>query len=128
MIDTTGDNKRKLRPFDAASHDDFSMYNKLPYYRDINLCTEDTITLVTGNVIKYFQYQLLETLPLHDMDQIAVIKIRQYMEREQKRKDQLGVAAPNSSQNEETSEEELTVQKVDEAPKKRPAYLDLDFD
>ena len=122
--------KRKLRPFDAANHDDFSMYNKLPYYRDINLCTNDMITLVTGNVIKYFQYSINDTYTLSEIDNLAILKIQEYENREQKRlmpnedtiiEDSIPLITDENEDSNITNQETVF-------EKKRPEYLDLDFE
>lgn len=120
--------KRKLRPFDAAKIDDFAMYNRLPYRRDINLCTPQTITLVTGNIIKYFQYTLQEQLTLSQMDNLALLKIAAYEERMQE------ALAKSIEENDiEASEadceaaDETTVEAEPEK-KPRPEYLDIDFE
>ncbi|MFU0826771.1 MAG: DUF4258 domain-containing protein [Lachnoclostridium sp.] len=38
-----------------------SIYDNMPYHRDINLCGPDKIGLVSGNVIKYYSYKLTDT-------------------------------------------------------------------
>ena len=136
IIETSSISKRKLRPFDAANRDDFSMYNKLPYYRDIDLCTPEMITFVTGNVIKYFQYNVQGAFALSGIDNLAILKIKEYQKRENERlepflekdsKEELSI----SKEEDETMYLDETVVEVPEtkAPeKKRLDYLDIDFE
>lgn len=127
FINNAAINKRKLRPFHSATREDFSMYNKMPYFRDTDLCTADTIQLVTGNVIKYFQYSLKDTAPLSDMDILAMVKIQEYQEKEIER------LAALSAVNDENETEDISVtlseDSSQETPaKERPAYLDMDYE
>lgn len=46
----------------------YSMYDHLPYKRDINLCGPDNITLVSGNIIKYYRYKLTDTYTIDSLD------------------------------------------------------------
>ncbi len=136
IIETSSISKRKLRPFDAANRDDFSMYNKLPYYRDIDLCTPEMITFVTGNVIKYFQYNVQSAFALSGIDNLAILKIKEYQKRESERlesffekdsKEELSI----SKDEDETMYLDETVLEVPEtkAPEKKHLdYLDIDFE
>ncbi|MEG2512814.1 MAG: hypothetical protein RSA52_06090 [Acetivibrio sp.] len=127
-----------MRPFDAASKDDISIYNKLPYFRDIELCPPEMITLVTGNVIKYFQYSIKDIYPLANMDTLAVEKICEYQKREENNRiSSTNVAGENSlttfkmddSESSDLSEEASDVSLTEVSEKKeRPSYLDLDFE
>lgn len=128
IMDTSRITKRKLRPFDAANHDDFSIYNHLPYYRDINLCTQEMITLVTGNVIKYFQYKIEETYPLTGMDALSMIKIQEYEKQEKERLDSyLDNHVEPAIEEITANEDEINEPKEKTPEKKRPEYLDLEF-
>ncbi|MFA9462946.1 MAG: hypothetical protein ACERKN_01510 [Velocimicrobium sp.] len=142
-IDTSGIIKRKLRPFNAANRDDFSMYNKLPYFRDIDLCTQEMITLVTGNVIKYFECKIEETLPLCGIDTLALLKIKEYENRERLRlqsfpseSEAISISVKAIEMNEENNTliddhlngDTSTINEDTKEKKQRPAYLDLDFE
>jgi len=137
IIDSSSISKRKLRPFDAANHDDFSMYNKLPYYRDIDLCTQEMITFVTGNVIKYFQYNVQDTFALSGIDNLAIIKIREYQKHESERLEpfrEKDLIVEELTVTEENGENIYidTIEKEDPeataAEKKRSDYLNIDFE
>lgn len=59
------DELRKMKdkgPYDRNLEQDFSMYDRLPYNRDISLCNYDTLGLISGNIIKYYRYKLVETI------------------------------------------------------------------
>lgn len=102
--------KHKLRPFENSTAETITMYDHFPYDRDINLCTKEMITLVTGNVIKYFQCRVGEVLPLEGMDELFLLKYKEYQLREQ-----LALEERSKPQEEDTKEEELTMEEV---PKK----------
>lgn len=122
---------RKLRPFDSANLDDFSIYRRLPYYRDTDLCTPEMITLVTGNVIKYFQYTVNDTFSLSGNDALALLKIKQYQEHE---KERLAASLHETAEEEVAAANEAAPSVMDAsfeqvpAEKQRPDYLDIDFE
>lgn len=138
-IETATVTKRKLRPFDAAKMDDFAMYNRLPYFRDIDLCTPETITLVTGNVIKYFQYTINDTFTLSGIDQLAMVKIAEYQERNKEPDvseeesdatafvdSEAELSVTSESAESDTTTTDSATQEASSRP--HPAYLDLDFE
>lgn len=60
----TKEELRKLKdkgPYDASLEDFFKMYDEMPYVKDTSICTNDSIILYSGNIIKYFAYQLGDT-------------------------------------------------------------------
>lgn len=125
-------NARKLRPFDSANLDDFALYRSLPYYRDTDLCTPEMITLVTGNVIKYFQYTVQDPFSLSGSDALAVLKIKEYEEHE---KERLAVADQEAIEEEAAALEEAEAAltgdssaEPDMNEKQRADYLDIDFE
>lgn len=36
------------------------MYDKLPYVCDINLCNKESIRYLSGNIIKFYQYNVYD--------------------------------------------------------------------
>jgi hypothetical protein len=48
-------------PYDSFLEDKRSMYDDMPYYRDINVCTAENIGLISGNVLKYYRYKVTDT-------------------------------------------------------------------
>lgn len=75
----------KLRPFDSSLVEDTSMYDKLPYKRDPYRCNAEAVSLVSGNILKYYQCRPGNTYELTDMDNLASEKIRDYQKRESQR-------------------------------------------
>ena len=75
----------KLKPFDLSMGDDMSMYDNLPYQRDSDKCNAGALALYSGNILKYYRCSLGEVLELNDMDNLAVLKIQNYLKREQAR-------------------------------------------
>ena len=75
----------KLRPFDLSMIEDTAMYDKLPYQRDAERCNIGSVALCSGNVVKYYRCNYGDVLELTDMDELAIKKIQQYIEREQER-------------------------------------------
>lgn len=78
----------KLRPFDSSLVEDTSMYDKLPYIRDPYRCNADAITLISGNVLKFYRCKQGNKYELTDMDRLASEKIREYQKREAERLEQ----------------------------------------
>ncbi len=74
--------KHKLRPFNTTMTEDMSTYDRIKYIRDIDLCTNKMITLVTGNVLKYFTIDMGDPFELKGMDDLAAIKIKEYLAKE----------------------------------------------
>lgn len=44
-----------LLPFDRTLNENFTMYQSLPYIRDITLITDNCIRLESGNVYKFYR-------------------------------------------------------------------------
>lgn len=57
MSELNQNNKKytPLLPFDSTLNEDFSMYQSLPYIRDISLITDHSIRLESGNVYKFYR-------------------------------------------------------------------------
>ncbi len=62
-MDITSEELRRLKdkgPYEYILDTNATMYDKLPYKRDIALCGPDSLVLVSGNVIKYYRYNLID--------------------------------------------------------------------
>lgn len=66
----------KLRPFDTSTGEDYSMYDKLPYKKNIDLCGPDKIAMESGNVIKFYQFTIQDTYQLTGMDDLFYEKLQ----------------------------------------------------
>lgn len=53
-----------LLPFDGTVAENFVIYYPVPYVRDINLIPPEKIAMESGNVVKYYTYQLTEPMPI----------------------------------------------------------------
>lgn len=45
-----------VRPYDSSIQSDFSMYDHMPYVRDISICGNDMVKMSTGNIVKHYHY------------------------------------------------------------------------
>jgi len=65
---------RTLRPFSNLQDPTNTIYDHLPYKKDINLIKESDIKLVSGNVVKYVQLVVEEPVII-DTNELSEIKI-----------------------------------------------------
>ena len=75
MFDISEPNSvRTLRPFSNLQDPTNTIYDHLPYKKDINLIKESDIKLVSGNVVKYVQL-VVEDPVIIDTNELSEIKI-----------------------------------------------------
>lgn len=55
-----------LRPFEFTVPDTISMYDHMPYKCDVNLCNRSTISLESGNIIKYFRCNIVKNYEINN--------------------------------------------------------------
>ena len=67
---------RALRPFSALKDPTNTIYDHLPYRKDINLIKESDIRMVSGNVVKYTQL-VVEEAKIIDTNELAEIIIEE---------------------------------------------------
>ena len=65
---------RTLRPFSNLQDPTNTIYDHLPYTKDINLIKESDVRLVSGNVVKYLQLVVEEPVII-DTNELSEIKI-----------------------------------------------------
>lgn len=53
-----------LLPFDDTVAENFVIYYPVPYIRDVNLIPPEKIAMESGNVVKYYRYQVTEPVAL----------------------------------------------------------------
>jgi hypothetical protein len=61
------DELRKLRdkgPYMNIMSGNFAMYDNVMYQRDINICGPETLVLQSGNIIKYYRCNQIETFQI----------------------------------------------------------------
>lgn len=75
MFDISDSNfVRTLRPFSNLQDPTNTIYDHLPYHKDINLIKESDVRLVSGNVVKYLQL-VVEKPVIIDTNELSEIKI-----------------------------------------------------
>ena len=67
---------RALRPFSDLKDPTNTIYDHLPYRKDINLIIESDIRMVSGNVVKYTQL-VVEEAKIIDTNELAEIIIEE---------------------------------------------------
>lgn len=55
---------KELMTYDKGGGDHDMFYYNLPYVKDYDLCNWQPLRLYSGNIIKYYQYQLGKTVYL----------------------------------------------------------------
>lgn len=48
-----------IQPFDRTLSENFLLYDNMTYYRDKNLCGDDSVRRVSGNIVKYYRCDLM---------------------------------------------------------------------
>lgn len=74
------------RPYDASYECDMSMYDKLPYYMDKEVCSKEYIRLISGNHIKYYRCQLKDArkIDTHDEQFNEILSTHKYLDEKKK--------------------------------------------
>ena len=65
---------RTLRPFSNLQDPTNTIYDHLPYTKDINLIKESDVRLVSGNVVKYLQLVIQDPVII-DTNELSEIRI-----------------------------------------------------
>ncbi len=78
----------KLRPFDSSLNEDYSMYDKLPYEKDIDLCGPDKIALESGNIIKFYQCKMDDTYQITGIDDLFYEKLSLHEQEQQEKENE----------------------------------------
>ncbi|QHQ62623.1 hypothetical protein Ana3638_19090 [Anaerocolumna sedimenticola] len=59
----TSEELRKMKdkgPYENILDSSITMYDKMPYKRDITICGPETLVLISGNIVKYYRYKVVE--------------------------------------------------------------------
>ncbi|WMJ87826.1 hypothetical protein [Anaerocolumna sp. MB42-C2] len=59
----TSDELRQMKdkgPYEHITDYNITMYDKFPYIRDISICGPETLVLISGNILKYYSYKVVE--------------------------------------------------------------------
>lgn len=57
------------QPYDTTLEENMSMYDKLPYKRDEDMCNASTLALETGNLIKYYRCAEADSIEIKTQDE-----------------------------------------------------------
>ena len=60
MMETNEKHFSPIEPFDITFGVNASMYDNMPYIRDISLCGEESVRIESGNIYKFYTYALKE--------------------------------------------------------------------
>ena len=94
---------RALRPFSDLKDPTNTIYDHLPYRKDINLIKESDIRMVSGNVVKYTQL-VVEEAKIIDTNELAEIIIE---EASSLHEAQLSEREPDDTLMDDVSEDEI---------------------
>ena len=101
---------RALRPFSDLKDPTNTIYDHLPYRKDINLIKESDIRMVSGNVVKYTQL-VVEEAKIIDTNELAEIIIE---EANSLYEVQLSEREPDETLMDDVSEDEIVAADVDD--------------
>lgn len=115
---------RALRPFSDLKDPTNTIYDHLPYRKDINLIKESDIRMVSGNVVKYTQL-VLEEAKIIDTNELAEIIIE---EANSLYEAQLSEREPDETLMDDVSEDEIVTADDDDVDDDELFTGELDMD
>lgn len=78
-----------VRLYDHKLDDNLTMYDKLPYNRDISLCGAGSVRMESGNLVKYYSYEIKESKNIENHDDDFLQRLREKQLQEERRKKSL---------------------------------------
>ena len=115
---------RTLRPFSDLKDPTNTIYDHLPYRKDINLIKESDIRMVSGNVVKYTQL-VVEEAKIIDTNELAEIIIE---EANSLYEAQLSEREPDETLMDDVSEDEIVAADDDDVDDDELFTGELDMD
>lgn len=115
---------RALRPFSDLKDPTNTIYDHLPYRKDINLIKESDIRMVSGNVVKYTQL-VVEEAKIIDTNELAEIIIE---EANSLYEAQLSEREPDETLMDDVSEDEIVAADDDDVDDDELFTGELDID
>ena len=115
---------RALRPFSDLKDPTNTIYDHLPYRKDINLIKESDIRMVSGNVVKYTQL-VVEEAKIIDTNELAEIIIE---EANSLYEAQLSEREPDETLMDDVSEDEIVAADEDDVDDDELFTGELDMD
>ncbi|MDO5294586.1 MAG: hypothetical protein Q4F05_17765 [bacterium] len=71
------DYMKKAARYDASLEKQVTIYDQLPYQRNLAICGNDCIRTFSGNVVKYAMYQEQEPKEVPNQDEVLFERIRE---------------------------------------------------
>lgn len=59
MLDNGNTAYSPVLPFDCTYGEHFMIYDNMTYVRDLDLCDEESIRMLSGNIFKYFTCNMM---------------------------------------------------------------------
>ena len=115
---------RALRPFSDLKDPTNTIYDHLPYRKDINLIKESDIRMVSGNVVKFTQL-VVEEAKIIDTNELAEITIE---EANSLYEAQLSEREPDETLMDDVSEDEIVAADDDDVDDDELFTGELDMD
>lgn len=94
-----------LKMYDATLEDNLTMYDKLPYNRDYDICGPGKIGLISGNLVKYYRCAPSESVMVENHDSDFMRRLSEERHRAEKRQEAL--SKPKEEIPSELSEEQI---------------------
>ncbi|MDO5521567.1 MAG: hypothetical protein Q4G58_13830 [bacterium] len=73
----------KAAKYDTSLEQQVTIYDQLPYQRNIAICGDDCIRAISGNVVKYATYKQQDPKEVPNQDEVILERIREHQEIEQ---------------------------------------------
>ncbi len=70
----------KLTMYDNSLDYLITFYDNLPYVRNWDYCNEHTLGLISGNVVKFFQYTLDDPIVVENHDDLTSVYLQKLQE------------------------------------------------
>lgn len=94
------------KPYDTTLEENMSMYDKLPYKRNEDLCNVSTLGLNSGNLVKFYRCNgSEEAREINNQDELFSQIVSDHLEKEQKRISDLHAHYPILFASQEEQEE-----------------------
>ncbi len=80
-------NMMKALKYDSSLEENITLYDNLPYTRNLAVCGNDCIRMFSGNVVKYATYNELDVKEVPNNDDLMLARIQKERELEQMKRE-----------------------------------------
>lgn len=94
------------QPYDATLEENTSMYDKLPYKRNEDMCNASTLALVSGNLVKFYRCTYDEPTEIDTQDDKFNSIVSQHIREQEKEIARLHEKFPTLYESKETGYDE----------------------